>query len=319
MKIVILDAATLNTGDISMQRWDALGTPFIAYDRTNPDQLLQRADGAQILLTNKTVLDANTISALPGLRYIGVLATGYNVVDVKAAARHNVIVTNVPAYSTDSVAQLVFAFILEHAWHLSQHNNAVHIGNWQASPDFSFTLAPLTEIASKSIGIIGLGSIGRKVASIAHAFDMNVIASSAHRKHDLPEWLIQQDTLSVFKNADFLTIHCPLTDATRNLVNAHTLSLMKPTAFLINTSRGPVVDEQALTDALNAHTIAGAALDVLTHEPPTDGSPLLAAPNCIITPHIAWATKEARTRLDNVAFSNVQAFLAGQPVNVVNP
>lgn len=316
MRIVVLDGFTLNPGDLSWERWKALGD-FSVFDRTPPELILQRAQNAEILITNKTPITADTIAALPSLQYIGVLATGYNVVDIKAAEKRGITVTNVPAYSTNSVAQLVFAFILEHAQKLSVHNTAVHRGEWQNSNDFCFTHGTTHEIAGKTLGIVGLGAIGKKVAEIGHAFGMNVMALCRHPKRDIPQWISIVPKDELFKSADFLTLHCPLTDDTHHLVNSHALSMMKPTAFLINTSRGPVVDEQALAYALQNKLIAGAGVDVLTQEPPKDGSPLLSLPNCFITPHLAWATQEARKRLEDIAFNNIKAFLTGKPQNAV--
>ena len=316
MKTVILDAYTMNPGDLSWENWENL-EGFIKYDRTPKELVVQRAKDAEIVLVNKVRMTAEVIAQLPKLRYIGVLATGYDVVDVQAARKAGVTVTNVPAYSTDSVAQLVFAFILEHCQKVALYNQEVHKGAWQASPDFTFTLAPTIELAKKTLGIIGLGRIGMKVAEIGHAFGMNVIGYRRNPPAALPEWVTLAPVETIFKSSDFLTCHCPLTPETRALINAKHLALMKKNAFLVNTSRGPVADEQALADALNAGHIAGAAVDVLAQEPPSNGSPLLKAKNCIITPHLAWGTQEARIRLNQVALDNVKAFLAGIPVNVV--
>ena len=317
MKTLILDAYTMNPGDLSWEAWKALGS-FVKYDRTPKELVVQRAADAEIVLVNKVRMTAEVIAQLPKLRYIGVLATGYDVVDVQAARQAGVTVTNVPAYSTDSVAQLVFAFILEHYQKVALYSQEVHKGAWQASPDFTFSIAPTIELAGKTLGIIGLGCIGMKVAEIGHAFGMNVLGYRRNPPAALPSWLTIAPVETIFKTADFLTCHCPLTPETRSLINADTLALMKQSAFLVNTSRGPVVDEQALADALNAGRIAGAAVDVLAQEPPSNGSPLLTAKNCLITPHLAWATHEARIRLNQVALENVKAFLAGTPVNVVS-
>lgn len=317
MKTVILDAYTMNPGDLPWDGWENLGD-FVKYDRTPKELVVQRAADAEIVLVNKVRMTAEVIAQLPKLRYIGVLATGYDVVDVKAAKEAGITVTNVPAYSTDSVAQLVFAFILEHCQKVALYSQEVHKGAWQSSPDFTFSIAPTIELAGKTLGVIGLGRIGMKVAEIGHAFGMKVIGYRRNPPAALPSWLALAPVETIFKTADFLTCHCPLTPETRTLIDAKHLSLMKPTAFLVNTSRGPVVDEQALADALNAGRIAGAAVDVLQQEPPSNGSPLLTAKNCLITPHLAWATKEARIRLNQVALENVKAFLAGKPVNVVS-
>ena len=317
MKTLILDAYTMNPGDLSREGWEALGE-FEKYDRTPKELVVQRAADAEIVLVNKVRMTAEVIAQLPKLRYIGVLATGYDVVDIQAAKQAGVTVTNVPAYSTDSVAQLVFAFILEHCQKVALYSQEVRKGAWQSSPDFTITIAPTIELAGKTLGIIGLGRIGMKVAEIGHAFGMNVLGYRRNPPAALPSWLSLVPVETIFQSADFLTCHCPLTPETRALINADTLSLMKQSAFLVNTSRGPVADEQALADALNAGRIAGAAVDVLAQEPPSNGSPLMTAKNCLITPHLAWATREARIRLNQVALENVKAFLAGAPVNVVS-
>ena len=317
MKTVILDAYTMNPGDLSWESWAALGD-FEKFDRTPPELVVERAASAEILLVNKIRMTADIISRLPRLKYIGVLATGYDIIDIQAARKTGVTVTNVPAYSTDSVAQLVFAFILEHCQKLSLYNQEVHKGAWQAAPDFTFSIASTIELASKTLGIIGLGKIGMRVAEIGHAFGMRILAFKRNPPKDLPAWITIAPVESILKTSDFLTCHCPLTSETRNLINADTLAMMKKTAFFVNTSRGPVADEQALADALNAGRIAGAAIDVLPQEPPVNGSPLLQAKNCIVTPHLAWATREARSRLNQIALDNVKAFLAGAPVNVVS-
>ena len=317
MKTLILDAYTMNPGDLSWEGWEALGE-FEKYDRTPKELVVQRAADAEIVLVNKVRMTAEIIAQLPKLRYIGVLATGYDVVDIQAARQAGVTVTNVPAYSTDSVAQLVFAFILEHCQKVALYSQEVRKGAWQSSPDFTFTIAPTIELAGKTLGVIGLGRIGMKVAEIGHAFGMNVLGYRRNPPAALPSWLTIAPVETIFKSADFLTCHCPLTPETRTLINAETLSLMKKSAFLVNTSRGPVADEQALADALNAGRIAGAAVDVLAQEPPSNGSPLMTAKNCLITPHLAWATREARIRLNQVALENVKAFLAGAPVNVIS-
>lgn len=318
MKIIILDGFVTNPGDIGWGRLELLGD-LTVYDRTAPEDLIARAVGAEILLTNKTVLNRDAISQLPKLRYIGVLATGYNVVDVGAAAEKGVTVTNIPSYSTDSVAQMVFALLLELCIHTSVHNKAVHEGEWADCDDFSFTKSPLLELAGKTMGIIGFGQIGHKVAVIASAMGMKVIAASRGRKA-LPviegfRWAEIPELLSA---SDVVSLHCPLTPETRGLINKETIGLMKKSAFLINTSRGPVIVEKDLADALNSGRIAGAGLDVLSEEPPEPSNPLLKAANCIITPHIAWATKEARFRLMDIAADNVEAFIRGKPQNMIS-
>jgi glycerate dehydrogenase len=318
MEIVVLDGYTLNPGDLSWDKLSSLGE-VILYDRTPLNKISERAANAEILITNKTPLTEETISRLPDLRYIGVLATGYNIVDTVAAKKRNVIVSNVPAYSTLSVAQLTFAFLLELCHHVQRQSDSVMNGKWALSPDFSFSDFPLIELAGKTMGIIGYGNIGKKVGDIATAFGMNIIAAGRH-KTDQPDrknfrWAEINDVL---EEADVISIHCPLLPETKGLINAENLKKMKRSAFLLNTSRGPVVVEQDLADALNNGIIAGAGLDVLSIEPPVRDNPLFKAKNCLITPHIAWATKEARVRLMNVAVNNVAAFINGKPVNVVS-
>lgn len=317
MKIVVLDGYALNPGDLSWQGLKEAGD-LVVYDRTPADQVFERSAGAEILLTNKTILAGEMLRKLPDLKYVGVLATGYNVIDTQEAARLGITVTNIPAYSTDSVAQLVFALILELCFHVQNHSESVHAGEWQRSADFTFRNFPLTELSSKTIGIIGFGNIGRKVSKIAISFGMNVVAYSRSRsdqsKLDNFKWV---DLPELFSVSDIVTVHCPLTSETKGLINAGRLAMMKKTSFLINTSRGPVILEKDLAEALNNEVIAGAGLDVLSTEPPAGDNPLLSAKNCIITPHIAWATLEARTRLMEMAVANVRAFLSGKPVNVV--
>lgn len=318
MKIVVLDGYTLNPGDLSWERLLSLGEVEL-YDRTPAGKIIERSIEAEILITNKTSLPAETINSLPKLKYIGVLATGYNVVDTSAAKSRGIIVTNVPSYSTMSVAQLVFALILELCHHVQRHSDSVHEGKWAESADFSYWNYPLIELSGKTLGIIGFGNIGKKVADIATVFEMNIIAAS--RNHiEQPDrknfrWFEINELL---EQSDFVSLHCPLTPETKGLINAANLGRMKSSAFLINTSRGPVVVEQDLADALNNGSIAGAGIDVLSLEPPSKNNPLLRAKNCIITPHFAWATKEARVRLMDIAVNNVDAFLSGKPMNVVN-
>lgn len=318
MKIVVLDGYALNPGDLSWDRFEKIGELKV-YDRTSPGKVHERAEGAGILFTNKTILDGEVLRNLPALKYVGVLATGYNVIDTAEARRLGITVTNIPAYSTDSVAQMTFALILELCFHVQKHSDSVFDGKWTRSADFTYRDYPLIELASKTIGIIGFGNIGRKVCDIATAFGMEVLAynrtrsDQSHRKNF--RWVELED---LFSKSDFVSIHCPLSHKTKGLINAERLRLMKKTAFIVNTSRGPIVDEQDLADALNEGVIAGAGLDVLSAEPPSTDNPLLKAGNCIITPHIAWATLEARKRLMDVAFKNVEAFLSGSPVNVVS-
>lgn len=318
MKIVVLDGYTLNPCDLDWDGIKSLGEVVI-YDRTPENLILERSIGAEILLTNKTPLTAGTLDHLPALKYIGVLATGYNVVDTRAANGHGVVVTNIPTYGTASVAQAVFALLLELCHHVQSHSEAVRKGDWSQSADFCFWNYPLIELAGKTMGIIGFGRIGQQVAKIADAFGMKVMAYDNYKK-GTPEisdfqWAELSDIL---RESDVITLHCPLLPETANLINKDTLSQMKSSSFLINTSRGGLVVEADLSLALNNRQIAGAALDVLSIEPPKADNPLLKADNCIITPHIAWATKESRIRLMDTAVSNIKAFLDGNPANRVH-
>jgi glycerate dehydrogenase len=313
--IVVLDGFALNPGDLSWDGLAALGR-VVVHERTPPEELLHRARGAFSLLANKTVLPAPALAALPDLRYIGVLATGTNNVDLAAARRLGVAVTNVPAYSTDSVAQLAFALLLALAHHAEEHSRLVREGRWAASPDFSWHHHPLVELAGKTMGVAGYGAIGRRAAALARAFGMKVLASTrTPRPPEEGVTFVPLDEL--FLASDVVSLHCPLTPATAKMVDARTLALMKPGAFLINTARGGLVDEQALADALNEGRVAGAGVDVLAQEPPRHGSPLLTARNCVITPHIGWATHQARSRLMAEAVENLRAFLEGQERNRV--
>jgi glycerate dehydrogenase len=317
MKIVVLDGFTLNPGDLSWDELRSLGTCEII-DRTPANEVVGRSADAEILLTNKTVLTRDQINALPKLKYIGVLATGYNIVDVKAAREQHIPVTNVPTYGTRSVAQMTFALLLELAQHAGHHAQTVKEGRWTRSLDFCYWDFPLLELEGLTMGIVGFGRIGRAVSELAAAFGMRVIA---HTPRSPAEPVTRVEFVSLdqlFGTSDVLSLHCPLTDATKHLVNAPRLSGMKRFAFLLNTSRGPLIDEGALANALNEGRIGGAALDVLSVEPPDAGNPLLSAKNCLITPHIAWATRAARSRLMQAAISNIRAFLKGEPQNVVN-
>lgn len=309
MKIVVLDGATLNPGDLSWSALQALA-PSEIHERTAEREIPDRARGAEILLTNKTVLNAATIGALPGLRYIGVLATGYNVVDAAAARARNIPVTNIPAYGTASVAQHTIALLLELTNHVGQHAASVRAGGWSRCLDFCYAESPLVELDGKTLGLVGAGRIAQGVARIAGAFGMKVIFATRRGGRTELE--------RVLGESDVISLHCPLTPETRELINASTLARMKPSAFLINTSRGPLIAEADLAAALNAGRLAGAAVDVLSTEPPPASNPLLTARNCIVTPHHAWATQAARDRLMTVAVDNVRAFLAGSPQNVVN-
>ena len=318
MKIVILDGFAANPGDLSWEGLERFGE-VICYPRAAPEKLLERAADADVLLTNKTVLDRQTMENLPQLKMIGVLATGYNIVDTAAAKERGIVVCNVPAYSTDSVAQLIFAFLLQHANHVLEHTKSVQKGDWAQSLDFSYMVAPQTELAGKTIGFVGFGNVAQKTADIAAAFGMRVIANSRTMKGQENRknfsW-VGLDELCA--QADYISVNCPLTPQTQGMINRDFLSKMKPSAMLINTSRGPVVAEQDLADALNHGVIAAAAVDVLSTEPPKADNPLLSARNIYFTPHIGWATKEARIRLLRITEENVEAFAKGCPQNVVN-
>lgn len=318
MKIVVLDGYAANPGDLCWDELKALGECTV-YDRTAPAEVLERSAGAEILLTNKTVITAEHIAALPGLKYIGVLATGYNIVDVAAAKERGVIVTNIPAYSTDSVAQMVFAHILNIAQQVQHHSEEVHKGRWTDSKDFCFWDTPLLELHGKKIGIVGLGHTGYATARIAIGFGMEVYAYTSKTHFQLPPEIHKMELDELFSECDIISLHCPLTETTREMVNAKRLRLMKPTAILINTGRGPLVNEQDLADALNNGTIYAAGVDVLSQEPPRADNPLLTAKNCYITPHIAWASTAARERLMQIMSGNIRAYQNGKPINVVNP
>ena len=316
MKIVILDGYTTNSGDLSWDSIKQLGD-LTVYDRTSNDQIISRCQDAEAVLTNKVILSAEIISALPKLKYIGVMATGYNVVDIEAARNRDIVVTNVPAYSTASVAQLVFAHLLNIASQVALHDSQVHEGKWVNSVDFCFYAAPLIELDGKQIGIVGLGQIGSAVARIAQAMGMKVAAYTSKSQEQLGDGITKMSLEQLFATSDVVTLHCPLTPDTKYIVNAERLATMKPNAIIINTGRGPLVNEQDLADALNNGTIAAAAVDVLSCEPPKADNPLLSAKNCHITPHIAWASQAARTRLIATLASNLQAFINGNPVNNV--
>lgn len=317
MKIVVLDGYAANPGDISWDPWSEVGE-LTVYERTAPEELLERAAGADALLTNKVIINADTMAKLPELKYIGVLATGYNVVDIPAAKARGIIVTNIPAYSTNSVAQMVFAHLLNIAQHVGAHSQAVCKGRWQNNKDFCFWDSPLIELADLKIGIVGFGNTGSATARIADSFGMKVLTFSSKSQDQLPAYVTKCDSIDdLFKECDVISLHCPLTESTKHLVNAERLSLMKSSAIIINTGRGPLVNDQDLADALNSGKIYAAGVDVLTQEPPRDGNPLIGARNCYITPHIAWATAAARVRLQNIALANIKAFAAGKPQNVI--
>jgi glycerate dehydrogenase len=318
MKITVLDGYCLNPGDLSWEGLRRLGDLEV-FDRTPAGEVVARAAGAEIVFTNKTPLPGAVLEQLPALRYIGVLATGYNVVDVEAARARGIVVANIPTYGTASVAQFVFALLLELCHNVRLHADAVRAGEWSCNPDWSFWKSPLMELAGKTMGIIGFGRIGRQTARIADAMGMRVIANDTFRGDEPAytdfRWASVEELL---RESDVVSLHSPLFAETRGMINAQSLKLMKPTAFLINTSRGPLLVDQDLADALNAGRLAGAGLDVLSVEPPAADNPLLSARNCLVTPHIAWATREARSRLMDLAIANVTAFLAGAPVNVVS-
>ncbi len=317
MKIVVLDGYTLNSGDLDWAPLKQLGTCII-HTRTKPEQLLERAQGATILLTNKVVISAQTIADLPELRYIGVLATGVNVVDLKAAKERNIVVTNVPGYSTDSVAQLTFALLLEMVQQVGHHAHKVKQGSWVSCEDFSFRDLPLMELAGKTFGVVGYGQIGRRVAAVARAFGMQLLVQTANpEKYKKEPGFEFVDIDKLFSDSDVISLNCPLTPETAQLVNTARLARVKQGALLINTGRGQLVDEAAVADALENGYLGGYATDVLSQEPPAADNPLLQAPHCIITPHLAWATLEARTRLLDMVVANVAAFVDGLPQNRV--
>lgn len=316
MKIVILDGICLNPGDLSWEAFNGMGTVEI-YDRTRPEEVLERSKDAEVIITNKVVIGDEIMGHLPKLRYIGVLATGYNIIDTEAARRRGITVTNIPAYSTDSVAQATFAHILNITNRVAHYASETREGKWCQSPDFCYWNTPLVELSGKTMGIVGLGNIGMKVAGIARMFGMDVFAMTSRNSADLPAG-IQKTTLDgLLATSDILSLHCPLTEATRHLINRSTLSKMKHGAILVNTGRGPLVDEQAVAEALQSGQLSAYASDVLSVEPPSADNPILSAPNAYITPHIAWATLESRKRLMETAAANLRAFLDGTPVNRV--
>jgi len=316
MKIVVLDGYAANPGDVSWEAMQSLGE-LTVYDRTAPDEVLERVAEADAVLTNKVVITAAMMAQLPALKYIGVLATGYNVVDVKAAREQGIIVTNIPAYSTDSVAQLTFAHILNITHRVGHYASQNRQGRWSSNPDFVYWDTPLIELSGKTMGIVGLGSIGMKVATIARQFGMDVFALTSKNSSDLPQGLQKTTLDGLLAISDVLSLHCPLTDDTYHLIDAKALSKMKPGAILINTGRGPLVDEAAVAKALESGQLMAYGADVMSVEPPQPSNPLLRCPNAYLTPHIAWATFEARQRLMQIAVDNLQCFIDGQPQNVV--
>lgn len=318
MKICILDGYSLNPGDLDWSPVERLGDVTL-FDRTPADKIVERAADADIVLTNKVPFSADTLRQLPRLRFICVLATGYNIIDTEAAARQGVVVANIPAYSTMSVAQMAFAHILNITNHVASYAREVADGKWTNCPDFCFWDSALTELAGKTMGIVGLGNTGMATARIAVAMGMKVVALTSKCADTLPEGITPAPLDDVLASADVVSLHCPLTPSTRHLINAASIAKMKPSAILINTGRGPLVDEQAVADALNGGRLAAFGADVLSQEPPRGDNPMLSARNCFLTPHIAWATLEARTRLMSTATENVRQFIAGEPVaNRVN-
>lgn len=317
MKIVVLDGYALNPGDLNWDSLKQLGSLEV-YDRTPESDVVSRAAGAEAVLTNKTPLSATTLAQLPKLRYIGVLATGYNIVDTAAARQQAIVVTNIPTYGTASVAQFAIALLLELCHHVGLHSEAVRDGEWSRNPNWSFWKTPLVELSGKTMGVVGFGRIGRQTGAIAAALGMRVVANDAVQTNapDYPgfEWM---DLDRIVSESDVLSLHCPLFADNKGMINKERLARMKPTAFLLNTSRGPLIVDQDLADALNAGKIGGAGLDVLSVEPPVASNPLLSAKNCIVTPHIAWATREARSRLLDIAVENLRLFGEGRVVNAV--
>ncbi|MCG8550205.1 MAG: D-2-hydroxyacid dehydrogenase [Desulfobacterales bacterium] len=316
MKIVVLDGFTLNPGDLNWDEFSQIGDLQV-YDRTSPEEIKERTDGANIVLTNKTVLTAEDIAAMDTVEYIGVLATGVNVVDLEYTKQKGITVTNVPGYSGSSSAQMVFALILELTNRVGHHSQTVTDGKWSESKDFCYWDYPLVELEGITLGIVGYGGIGKAVARIALAFGMNILIYNRSVPPDLPAGITYSDLDNLIKSSDIISLHCPLTPQTKGMINKDTLAQMKKTSYLINTSRGQLVVENDLADALNQGRIAGAAMDVLAKEPPDKSCPLLTAENCYITPHFAWATLASRKRLMSIAVENLKSYLAGNPQNVV--
>ncbi|MPQ32911.1 D-2-hydroxyacid dehydrogenase [Clostridium estertheticum] len=317
MKIVVLDGFTLNPGDLSWKEFEKLGELKV-YDRTSFDEIVDRAYDCEIILTNKTPLSMDTLKKLPKIKYIGVLATGYNVVDVKAANEMGIIVTNTPAYGTNSVAQFVFALLLEICHHVGEHNEVVRKGAWANSKDFCFWNYPMIELAGKTMGIIGMGRIGVVTSSIAQAFGMNVLAYNPSKKESLISDTFKYVELDqLYEGADVISLHCPLFEETKGIINKESIKKMKDGVIIINTSRGPLIVEEDLAQALNSGKVAGVGLDVMSVEPVQMDNPLMRAKNCLITPHIAWAPKESRERLMNIAVDTLAQFVKGRPINIV--
>ena len=314
MKLAVLDAHAANPGDLSWDVFKDLAAVTL-YDRTNQDEVVSRVKDCEAIFVNKVVITEEILAQLPKLKYIGVCATGYNVIDLEACSKRNIIVTNIPSYSSDAVAQHVFALITNFSNSVALHSSSVHEGDWVSSPDFVYWKRPLFELSGKTFGIFGYGSIGSKVAEIGKAFGMKVICNTRTKKEGMPEYVTFEDLL---KKSDIVSLHAPLTDQTKNIINKNTLSLMKPTSYLINTARGGFINENDLADALKNNVISGYAADVVSVEPMAKDNPLLGCPNCVLTPHIAWAPKETRERLLGIALDNFKAWLSGSPINVVN-
>lgn len=316
LKIVVLDGYSVNPGDMSWEGFEKLGEMKV-YDRTLPEQVIERVGNAQVVITNKVALTGDMLRSMPNVKYVGVLATGYNIIDIDAARQLGIVVTNIPAYSTESVAQMVFAHLLNIVQRVDFYTNEIRAGEWSRCADFCYMKFPHMELAVKIMGIIGFGNIGSEVAKIANAFGMKVITPSSKPASELPEYVKKVTMDELFSQSDVVSLHCPLTPSTRHIVNADTLAKMKPSAILINTGRGPLVDDAALADALNNNKIYAAGLDVLSTEPPREDNPLLTARNCFLTPHIGWATSEARHRLMDIAVNNLREFLHGHIINNV--
>lgn len=318
MKIVVLDGYVGNPGDLSWEPLERLGDVTV-YPRSKPEEIVERAMPADVALTNKVVFDRKLIESLPNLKYIGVIATGFNIVDLEAANERGILVANVPAYSTASVAQVAFAHLLNMTTHVEHYTREAHEGVWSRSIDYTYCSAPFIELEGKTMGVVALGNIGSAVARMAAGFGMKVLAFTSKPQDTLPPYITKAASLDqLFSDSDYVSLHCPLTSETRGMVDARRLALMKPTAMLINTSRGPLIVEEDLVDALRNGTIACAALDVMCQEPPAIDNPLLQCPNCYFTPHIGWTSPEARQRLMDVVVNNVKTFLEGHPVNIVN-
>lgn len=317
MKIVILDGYVANSGDLSWEGLAELGE-LTVHDRTSPEEVVERAQGAEAIFTNKVVIDKDIIGQLPDLRFIGVLATGFNNVDIKAANEAGIAVCNVPAYSTEAVVQTIFAHLLNITNRVEEHSESVRRGEWTNCPDFCYRLGPITELSEMTMGIYGLGNIGSRVACVAHAFGMEVIALTTKMQWELPEYITPVSEHELFAKSDVLVLCAPLTAENANFVNTETVAMMKPSAIVINTARGGMVDSQALTEALNEGRIAAAGVDVMVNEPPASSEPLLHARNCHITPHYAWQSDAARRRLIDISADNLRAFIGGRPVNVVS-